>query len=665
MYQLRSSSIFFYKNGILPQQINDRKALRIYILLIGFLVCLPTALFAQMPIDSTLLVNTNTNRLGINTFDWHTNIMGRLKLLSHQQHINYTLQNDWLYNQALPSHRFVTRDFSLHASHAWQPLGNDWQIRERLQLEDFAANQTRIAQVEATLNRTFYLSENQIIQPLLGVGFSSDKRFSLTDNGLIYRAQISYEEISKDSLTQMFVSALWRQADIRPRQNQHLSATGGLSKQFSEFADIELLAGYKKGKVEDYLLPFVQSIQSDTVMGQLRLHYRFSPKLVFKSDNSVEMPNRGFYYRSFGGDTASGQRNNNNYQQTMLIATQELNWSSTKLDISSRLDIRQRQRDYMRQADATKDISETTTTWYHNIRYAPATKHTFSFSSIAQLLRVDTPSDQNNQDRDEEMYNAELAYNTRWTRAFRSTVKLSGAYRHMIFIDATQSVENYKERTLRLEPSFQWRKNNFSWNGQYSIWVTYNVRDFESEQSKNRSNRIFLTSHQIAYDFSPQYSLLADVLRRENRLSVLDWKKFSESPLDTVVTYDVSARFQRKFLNIKRKQEGRIQIGYRLFRQVRSSTAGLSQAGAGSILIGLRNIIIQHGPRVLCAWQRGRRWEIEADIWLQKSISRNRYEKTERSYIGSASSPETLAIVTRSFFPYFNVRLLYNPFQKG
>lgn len=570
----------------------------------------------------------------------------------------YRLQNDWLYNQSLLHNRFVTRDLSLAMLHLWQ-LHTEWNAQQQLVVNDYAANRTRIILYNAAISTRFNPSWQHQIFPTVAIGFTSDKRFNYTDKGLYYKGLLQYNFVGEDSTWQGQIYAQMMRADIKPRQNEALNFAAGLSKNFNDLASVELAAAYKSRKVEDYALPFIQSILSDTLNAKLQLYYTISPNLSFKSFNHYEIPNRRFDYRSLGGDTTT-RRNNNAYQQSELLSVQELVWINSKIKASAKVEIRQRDRTYQRKEDETKDIREFTTTWYYAIRYVPNRKHTFDVNTFAQLLRVDTRSELNNQDRDEVVYNGEIAYNTRWTSHFRTTLKTSGAYKHLIYIDASQSVENYIERIIRLEPSFQWRKKNFFWNGQYSIWATYNVRDFASEQDKNRANRIFILSHQGGYDLSKKYTLLADLLRRENRLGLLNWKKFAETPLDTVVTYDASMRLQRQFQG-KNQRQGRIQIGYRVFRQSRRSTAGLTKATGGNVLIGLHNIIIQHGPRLILAWQKNETWNIEADIWLQKSVTKNKYDLTAQSYIGSAFTQQQIDAVQKSFFPYFNIRLLWQP----
>jgi hypothetical protein len=272
---------------------------------------------------------------------------------------------------------------------------------------------------------------------------------------------------------------------------------------------------------------------------------------------------------------------------------------------------------------------------------------------------VDTRSSENNQDRDEVLYAGELIYQRRWSRIFQTECKIGGTYRQLVYITPQQSSENYTERMVRFEPNFILGTKRLSWKGNYSLQATYNVRDFSTEQLKNRSNRIFLTYHSIDATLTKKWHTLFDFSRRENRLSLLNWTDFKESPLDTVVIYDCSIRFQytKQTLN---GTSLKTYAGYRYFRQTRQNEAGLNKIGEGVIAIALDNIVIQQGPRFGITWQSAFGLYLYADCWLQQNNIFYAFKETSRIYLGQSFSNQQLQQKQNLFLPYFSVMARYN-----
>jgi hypothetical protein len=188
--------------------------------------------------------------------------------------------------------------------------------------------------------------------------------------------------------------------------------------------------------------------------------------------------------------------------------------------------------------------------------------------------------------------------------------------------------------------------------------VTYHVRDFLTETGRNRSNRSVLMNHQLRYRFPRYYLAQLDVMRRENRLGQLNWERFSESPIDTVVIWDVAGKVSRSFGG-----EGRTQWrafgGYRMFRQSRTSVTGLNDGG-GAFLTFVNNIVLQHGPTLALTAENNSGLTLNAECWLQYTSIYNDYRVSESPYTGASQSRIELDMVQRNFFPNFTVNLIWN-----
>ena len=307
-----------------------------------------------------------------------------------------------------------------------------------------------------------------------------------------------------------------------------------------------------------------------------------------------------------------------------------------------------------------KDITEQTTRYQLDMTWLPAPRHALALLGTAQLLRVDAPSRDNQQTRDEAQHLLRLTWTGRWAGAFRTTLGVAAEYRQTVFIRAAQSAENYSDRLLHWEPGFTWAPGRFSIRSTYHLWVSYQVRDRLSEQARNRASRVLEQTQSVSYQLSPRLLALADYVRRENRIGQLQWPAFRESPLDTSVIHDFTAGLRQSWAGPRGSTS--LRLGYRLLEQRSYARALLlpeaGSAGTTSSLIFLHSITRQHGPEIAVERHVARRLNLSASLWLQ-------FLRTYRTYTTGAGSTSTgssytasdLGTELRRTLPYFEVNM--------
>lgn len=640
-----------------------------FLLFLIFFVCHSS--FSQIQTD-TAAINHQSQRQGINTFsvgtagDWR-------KSFSQDQKLEIQCGQYLIYNRALPSKRFITNNFWTQASHrvSWN---NKWNWQNEAWQYSFTANETRIAQYMSRLRYHFLQTPNYSVYLQAGGGLVNDKRLNNDNSGLRGEVQSEFYGYSSDSSLTTQVLVLASVSNLAPRQNQKLLSSVGISKDFPGNGLLSLYGGILKSKVEDYLNQDIQTINSDTVFTKARLRIPLSPSLVFSSDNEFQTPNRSFLYRN--KETGKESRNVRYFQdEYQSLNSLKLFRKKFQLQISFESKLRNRTYDIINRLsrldptynleliaynqklsdERIKDIREQYTTYTSDGRWRINSRQTLKLNYVAQLLRVDTRSDLNNQDRDEILYAGELAHEWWLPFGFRLTNKISGNYRHLVYIEASQSSENYIDRILRWEPSLRWSTSRFSWTGQMGIWATYQVRDFESQQDKNRSNRVLIFNHQIDYRLSGRWRILSELLRRENRLSQLNWGRFSESPIDTVIVYDLAARTQYESASEFNGQWS-VQAGYRAFWQIRKSRASISDPSSGAKLIYLKSYFVQQGPQIRFLFRKDERIQVQGEIWLQWSQQFYSYSRSDKIYLGNNFTEQQLASRERRFLPFFTLQ---------
>ena len=627
--------------------------------------------------DTSLLLVARARRVGVSTFVHTTGARGYLRLGPRQQ-LRYRLGTDMIYDpRGTPP--FVREDYGMDVAHVVTlDAANRWQLGQQLHYDQSRANATRTGLWLGRLGYQRRLrpgsptdSLSQIRLTVLG-GLATDRRNGRDDAGLAYGFDAAARYFASGTgAAPLGVRVLGTRAALGPRTMQRLVAEAVGEQAFLPNAPLTVQGrvGYRTNRAEDYVLGSVQRIQSDTVAVQAGASYRINPFATLRSDNSLLLPTRAFGYRrqSAGADTLQDV----GYHQRELDTRQELRFARPKLQTTVGFSYRERTRAYYLEnsrnlsaprlattlaREQVKDISEQTTLWQASLTWLPTPRHALSLVGSAQLLRVDAPSKDNQQTRDEAQHLARLTWTGRWAGAFRTTLGMAGEYRQTVFIRAGLSAENYTDHLLHWEPGFTWAPGKLSVRSNYHLWVSYQVRDLAAEQARNRASRVLEQSQSISYQLRPRLLLLADYVRRENRVGQLNWTRFRESPLDTSVTHDFTAGLRQSWVG--RRGSTSLRLGYRLLEQRNYGRAALLSdvpTGPASRLIYLHSITRQQGPEVAVERHATAGFSLVASVWLQWLRTFSTYGTGTGAFAGSGYYAIDLARETRRVLPYFEL----------
>ena len=627
--------------------------------------------------DTTLLLVTRARRVGVSTFVQTTGVRGYLRLGPRQQ-LRYRLGTDFIYDsRGTPP--FVREDYGTDVAHVFTlDAANHWQLGQQLHYDQSRANGTRTGLWLGRLGYQRRLRPGHAIDSLsqmrltvLG-GLATDRRNGRDDAGFAYGFDAAAIVFANGpAAAPLAVRVLGTRARLGPRTMQRLVAEAVGEQAFLPNAPLTVQGrlGYRTNRAEDYLLGSVQRIQSDTVAVQAGATYRINPFATLHSDNSLLLPTRAFRYRrqSERADTLQDV----GYRQRELDTRQELRFAHPTLQASLSFGYHERTRAYyldnsrnLKPArlaatlarEQVKDITEQTIQWQGTVTWLPTPRHALALAGTAQLLRVDAPSKDNQQTRDEAQHLLRLTWTGRWVGAFRTTLGLAGEYRQTVFIRANQSAENYADHLLHWEPGFTWAPGKWSVRSNYHLWVSYQVRDRDSEQARNRASRVLEQTQSVTYQLRSRLLLLADYVRRENRVGQLDWSRFRESPLDTSVTHDFSIGARQSWAGPRGGTS--LRLGYRLLEQRNYGRAALLSeltTGPASTLIYLHSITRQHGPEVAVERHATAGFNLTASIWLQSLRTFSTYTAGQGAYAGSSYSAMDLARETRRVLPYFEL----------
>jgi hypothetical protein len=628
--------------------------------------------------DTALFLLARARRVGVSTFVQTTGARGYLQLGPRQQ-LRYRVGTDMIYDsRGTPP--FVREDYGADLAHVFTlDQANHWQVGQQLHYDQSRANATRTGLWLGRLGYQRRLrpeghadSLSQLHLTVLG-GLATDRRNGRSDAGVAYgfdAAALYF--LNGPAAPPLAVRVLGTRSRLGPRTMQRLVAEAAGEQSFLEDAPLTVQGrlGYRTNRAEDYLLGSVQRIQSDTVLAQAGATYKVNEFATLRSDNSVLLPTRAFLYRRLNevGDTLQDV----GYRQRELDTRQELRYGRPKLQASLVFNYRERTRAYYLDnsrnltaarlnaalaREQVKDITEQTTAWQGNLTWLPTPRHALALLGTAQLLRVDAPSKDNQQIRDEAQHLLRLTWTGRWAGAFRTTLGVAGEYRQTVFIRAGLSAENYADHLLHWEPGFTWAPGKWSIRSNYHLWVSYQVRDLATEQARNRASRVLEQTQALTYQLRPRLLLLADYVRRENRVGQLNWTQFRESPLDTSVTHDLNIGARQSWAGPRGSTS--LRLGYRLLEQRNYGRAALLPEATAATgvpqLIYLRNITRQQGPEVAVERHAPAGFNLTASLWLQWMRTFSTYAVGRGSYLGTSYSALDLARETSRVLPYFEL----------
>ena len=626
--------------------------------------------------DTALLLVARARRVGVSTFVQTSGARGYLQLGPRQQ-LRYRVGTDMVYDsRGTPP--FVREDYGADVAQVFSlDAAGRWQVGQQLHYDQSRANATRTG---LWLGRLGYQRRLRPGQPadtlsqmrvtVLG-GLATDHRNGRSDAGVAlgFDAAALYF-LNGTAVAPLAVRVLGTRARLGPRTMQRLVAEGLGEQAFLPNGPLVVQGrlGYRANRAEDYLLGSVQRIQSDTVAVQVGGTYRLNEFATLRSDNGLLLPTRAFRYRRLG--EAADTLQDVGYRQRELDTRQELRFARPKLQASLSYSYRERTRAYYldntrqltpaRLATAlsreqVKDITEQTTLWQGALTWLPTARHALALLGTAQLLRVDAPSKDNQQTRDEAQHLLRLTWTGRWAGAFRTTLGVAGEYRQTVFIRAGLSSENYADHLLHWEPGFVWAPGRWSIRSNYHLWVSYQVRDLATEQGRNRASRVLEQTQAISYQLRPRLLLLADYVRRENRVGQLDWTRFRESPLDTSVTHDFAIGARQGWAGPRGTSS--LRLGYRLLEQRNYGRAALlldNPTGPATSLIYLHSITRQHGPELAVERHTGS-FNLTASVWLQWLRTYSTYARGRGTFAGSSYSALDLDRETSRVLPYFEL----------
>ncbi len=226
---------------------------------------------------------------------------------------------------------------------------------------------------------------------------------------------------------------------------------------------------------------------------------------------------------------------------------------------------------------------------------------TVSLSGSATILKYDTPSKENDDDRDELLYLVNLSTNHRINQHLHVHLAVDASLSHLVYLFAARSADNNWNRVIRLAPVIEYLPwKNIITSNTFEVLANYTVYDFESVSSSPRSYsfRQFAFIDSTSISITPRLGVHWFNNIRLYERGELQWQTFSERPVNYFEekTYlgAIRYRFDESLL---------LSIGIRYFSQLKFDYNGRERSLNGYLRsIGpVSSIEIDVGQRTHCS----------------------------------------------------------------
>ncbi len=229
-------------------------------------------------------------------------------------------------------------------------------------------------------------------------------------------------------------------------------------------------------------------------------------------------------------------------------------------------------------------------------------------SGAASILRYDTPSEANVEDRDELLVALSLSTFHSFSRYLNFSFTIDGTLSHIVYLLKDRSANNNINRVLRFSPRTVYRPfEQLTTINSFEVLANYTVYDFEQQaaQVKSFSYRQFGWMDSTSLEITRHIGLDFFVYLKLYDRGQLNWKEFTERRENSFVdkTYALQARYS--------PEPGTVfAIGVRYFSQSRYTYAGVQRS--------LDSFLRSFGPTCLIVWRLNTFSEIGLKGWYEQ-----------------------------------------------
>ena len=398
-------------------------------------------------------------------------------------------------------------------------------------------------------------------------GYRWDRQATIHDRGLALDLGAEIHPLDLDGY-RFAGEGHFRRDNLSPRVLTNHSALAGVEKQFSPESRDSLMIGFQQTGREFYLAgdSTIESRTDNLFTFANLLSYDVSRS--FGADMFVSVNNRGLdkdlrhmRYDPTAAttfDTRIEEFRLDTYAQLWYLSPDASSSAHVKLGYSERSETHRSKSPAGTMApniavlfaeqnrqEQSKDNVARRVTLSGGTSLPLSTLHRLMFSGSATILRYDTPSELNQEDRDELLVVLALGTWHRISRHMDIGIALDGTYSHLVYLLKERSANNNINRVLRLSPRAVYRPGDWLTSvNAFEVLANYTVYDYEKQVALARSfsYRQFAWMDSTAVELTGRIGLDFYAYLKLYERGTLRWDEFLERTENSTVDRTFSAQ---------------------------------------------------------------------------------------------------------------------------
>lgn len=468
------------------------------------------------------------------------------------------------------------------------------------------------------------------------VGYRWDKQAGVGDRGLSYTLAAQTHEIDLDGY-QVSGDAQFHEDRLNPRVLQRHYIRIGAQKYFSGNTRDSLEVGYSKSRREFYAIANgnIESRVENILSFSNLLDYEFDHRFVTSLFVNISSRALDKDIRHFSPIPDITTRFNTVIDEFRLETFVQAAYKSDyrSIEVSLRLGHTERDEqhtvkpnpiatalefDTQRKTEENKDNLARRTSLSGMARLRLSSSDTLLLSGAVSILRYDTPSASNVDDRDEQLIALSVSSVHRISPVLSLGVSLEGNMSHIVYLLGSGSANNYINRVVRLSPRAIYRplKEVVSLN-VFEVLANYTVYDFEQQGASipSFSYRQFGWMDSSSVEFSRRLGLDFFSYLKLYERGQFRWSDFSERTENSFVDRTISSQ-----LRFSPEESILFAVGIKYFSQSRYTfVSGVKTPDS---------FIRSFGPTCFILWDIGTHSRLMFNGWYER-----------RTFSGSQTQP--------------------------
>ena len=208
-----------------------------------------------------------------------------------------------------------------------------------------------------------------------------------------------------------------------------------------------------------------------------------------------------------------------------------------------------------------------------------------------EINRYDTPSNNENRDRDQLVLRLNQKYEHIFSDYFTLGLELEGRFRHLVYLRSENSINNVKERSLKFSPYYRYRNKKLEMTPEFQIFVNFRSYDYEFlfQSIRSDAQRSLTFRDSLNYHFNSKYRLNLSYIYRYRETGLFSWEEFSQT------IFEEKYEYYNNLVFYLQKNKNYYGIGIRYYNLRLNSKRNLGNLGSSSFYLNSISPVVDLG----------------------------------------------------------------------